>query len=239
MTTASFRPRYVSTITRRRLLKGAAAGSAAAVLLACGGESGGVKFEDAANARQPGKVWFTANDWKLEDETKQAVPGGIYRSVRNDDQAGSYDAILTPPSQVPYSGHVHEYLMGRTRGPGVDPRSRDASVPTPVLAEAMEIAQDGATVTFTLRPNVKWHPIAPVNGRVMDMDDWKSSMDRFLAVSPQRVNLVEILDRVEYPDAPHGLEAEVPVRAPERHHLVGALCLPHHAEGVERRFEPR
>jgi peptide/nickel transport system substrate-binding protein len=71
------------------------------------------------------------------------------------------------------------------------------------LAEAMEIAQDGTNVTFTLRPNVKWHPIAPVNGRVMDMDDWKSSMDRFLAVSPQRVNLVEILDKVEYPDARH------------------------------------
>jgi ABC-type transport system substrate-binding protein len=161
MTPTSFRPHYV-TVSRRRFLKGTAAGATAAAILACGGDGGGgSQFENAANSRQPGKVWFTANDWKLQDETKEALMGGIYRSFRTEDQAGSYDAITTPPSQVPYSGHVHEYLMGRNRAPGVDPRSREASVPVPVLAEAMELAPDGTSVTFTLRPNVKWHPVAP------------------------------------------------------------------------------
>jgi ABC-type transport system substrate-binding protein len=185
------------------LLRGAAAGGAAAMIIACGGDSGGssVKFADPSDSRKAGTVWFNANDWKLSDETKSAVKGGIYRSYRAEDQAGSYDAIAQAPSQVPFSGHVHEYLMGRNRTPGVDPRSREASVPVPVLAEGMEISPDGTQVTFTMRPNVKFHPVAPTNGRVMDMDDWKTSIERFLAISPQRVNLMEILDSVSYPDA--------------------------------------
>ena len=200
----SSRPHYV-TVSRRRFLQGTAAGASAAAILACGGGSDGgssltLSTEDS---RKPGAVWSTANDWKLKDESKEALMGGIYRSFRTEDQAGSYDAITTPPSQVPYSAHVHEYLMGRNRAPGVDPRSREASVPVPILAEAMEIAPDGASVTFTLRQNVKWHPVAPVNGRVMDMEDWKSSLEKFLAVSPQRVNLVEFLDKAEYPDPRH------------------------------------
>ena len=189
-------------ITRRRAL---AASGAAAFLVACGGDdsTSGVKLENAASAQQPGKVWDAANNWKLADETKEAVRGGIYRSYRNADQAGDYDAMFVAPSQVPFSGHVHEFLMSRNRAPGVDPASRDSLNPIPALAQSWEFSPDGATVTFTLRPNVKWHPIAPVNGRVMDIDDWKSSAERFMAVSPQRVPLTDVLDKFEFPDATH------------------------------------
>jgi peptide/nickel transport system substrate-binding protein len=73
----------------------------------------------------------------------------------------------------------------------------------PVLAENMEMAEGGQQVTFTLRPNVKWHNMAPVNGRVMDMDDWKSTLERFLVMSNQRTALLDILDKAEYPDSTH------------------------------------
>jgi ABC-type transport system substrate-binding protein len=193
-------------VTRRRLLKTSAAGLGAAAILACGGDSdggGGLKFDDAGNSRKPGTVWNAANDWKLEDETKDAVKGGTYRGVLDADQAGSYDALILAPSQVPFSDHVHEYLMGKNRGPGVDPSGRDAEVPVPVLAQSMELAGDGSSVTFTIRPNVKWHPTAPVNGRTMDMDDWRTTLERFLATSAQREPLMGVLDKAEYPDATH------------------------------------
>src|SRR5687768_16244879 len=81
MNTTSWPPTYTQRLTRRRFLGATAAGAGAAALIACGGGSsggGGLKFTDSATAREPGTVWFASNDWKLEDETAQAVPGGVY-----------------------------------------------------------------------------------------------------------------------------------------------------------------
>jgi peptide/nickel transport system substrate-binding protein len=190
-----------SRISRRYAL---AASGATAFILACGGDdSPASSLQSADTAQVPGKVWDAANNWQLQDETKAAVRGGIYRSYMDEDQAGDYDAMFVAPSQVPFSGHVHEFLMSRNRGPGVDPASRESLNPVPALAQSWEFSPDGATVTFTLRPNVKWHNLAPVNGRVMDMEDWKSSAERFMAVSPQRVPLTDVLDKFEFPDATH------------------------------------
>jgi ABC-type transport system substrate-binding protein len=50
---------------------------------------------------------------------------------------------------------------------------------------------------------VKFHNVSPVNGRVMDMEDWKTTIERFLALSAQREPLTELLDKVEYPDSTH------------------------------------
>src|SRR5688572_32728161 len=96
-TEQSWLPHYkAGRVTRRRFLGGAAAGAAAAALVACGGSGGGggLKFDDAASAREPGTVWNSANNWKLADETKEAVKGGIYRSHMTADQAGSFDALI-------------------------------------------------------------------------------------------------------------------------------------------------
>ncbi|MPZ47906.1 MAG: hypothetical protein GEU75_01080 [Dehalococcoidia bacterium] len=173
------------------------------LLWACGGDGSTGGLEDASSAQQPGKVWNATNDWKLADETKAAVRGGIYRGVMAADQAGNYDSQFQAPSQVPFSAHVHEFLMAKNRGPGIDPASLEAGNPLPGLAESFEISPDGMSATFTLRQGVKWHPIAPVNGRVMDMDDWRTSAERFLAISPQRVSLQGTVDHFEYPDARH------------------------------------
>jgi peptide/nickel transport system substrate-binding protein len=196
--------RYLSKrISRRRALAatgGTALGSA--LLIACGGGSGGGSaLQDASDAREPGKVWFAENDWKLADETKEAVRGGIYRAYMEEDQAGHYDPLALPPSQQPHSDHVNEFLMARKRGPGIDPKSAEAALPEPALAQSFELAADGLSATFKMRPNVKWHPVAPVNGRTMDMDDWKTSVERFFTTSPQRVPLTELFDKAEYPDA--------------------------------------
>ena len=209
MTTSSrsWLPSYIdSRITRRRFLKASAAGAGAAALLACGGggddgDAGGL--DTSGNYRDPGGVWSAKNDWNLSDETKQAVRGGIYRGVLSDDQEGHFDAITLVSSQVPFSPHVLEMLMGRNRGPGIDPTSLAAGNPAGVLAESWEVGADGSSLTYTLRKGVKWQDVAPVSGREMDIDDWKTSFERHLELGVYRNAIGDILDRVEYPDDTH------------------------------------
>jgi ABC-type transport system substrate-binding protein len=195
-------PSYLGTVSRRRFLKGAAAGAGAAALIACGGGGdGGSGLEDVGDPRAPGSVWFKANDWKLPDETKEAVKGGVYRGAVSADQAGHFDAITLMSSQVPIALHLQELLMARTRGPGIEPGSTQYLNPSGALAESWEIAPDGLSITYNMRQGVKWHPTAPVNGRVMDMDDWRTSQERHLASGVYRQAINDILDKVEFPDA--------------------------------------
>jgi ABC-type transport system substrate-binding protein len=206
MTTYSYRSNVLKRQTsRRRLLAATGATTVSAALLAaCGGGGGGeLKVDDAASARQPGTVWFEKNNWKLADETKQAVRGGIYRAHRADDVEGHLDLMTQPTNQPGFIGHTHEPLMFRTRGPGIDPGSVAASVPTGALAEAWEISPDGTTVTFTMRQGVKWHPVAPTNGRVMDMEDWRTCHEKHMAVGSLKAALTLILDKAEWPDQRH------------------------------------
>jgi peptide/nickel transport system substrate-binding protein len=192
-----------SRLTRRRALAAAAATSfSAALLAACGGgSSSSIKLDDAGTARVPGTVWFAKNDWKLEDETKQAVRGGIYRGSRDADQPSHFDPLTLGQGQSPYAGHTHEFLLAKSRSPGLDPRSQEAETPTPSLAESWEVADDGMSITFKMRPNVKWHPIAPVNGRVMDIDDWRTTDERFRAEGEYRSAMPSVIVKSEFPDA--------------------------------------
>src|SRR5688572_15657995 len=122
-TNRSWTPDYLGTFTRRRFLKASAAGAGAAALIACGGGGTDTPLQDVGDPRAPGSVWFAANDWKLPDETKNAVKGGIWRGFATADQTGHFDAIMLMSSQVSISLHMKELLMGRNRGPGVDPTS--------------------------------------------------------------------------------------------------------------------
>jgi len=73
----------------------------------------------------------------------------------------------------------------------------------PHLADDYEISNDGTSYTFTLRRGVKFHPIAPVNAREMDIDDWRTTMDYFMAVGANRAIWNEIVAKAEFPDSRH------------------------------------
>src|SRR5688572_23531299 len=203
----SWLPTYVkrAAVSRRAFLKATAAGAGAAALIACGGGGGGstFKFDDAGTARQPGTVWRTENDFKLADETKEAVRGGIYRGNQTGDMSGHFDAIALMGSEVPFRDHMYEQLTQRNRRPGVDPASKEGYFAVSGLAENWEFADAGLTVNFTMRKNVKFHNIAPVNGRVMDIDDWRTSTQRHQELGVYRNFMNQVVDRVEYPDATH------------------------------------
>ena len=52
-----------------------------------------------------------------------------------------------------------------------------------------------------MRQGVKFQNIAPVNGRVMDIDDWKTSHERHIATGVYRTALADAgLDKVEFTD---------------------------------------
>jgi ABC-type transport system substrate-binding protein len=94
-------------------------------------------------------------------------------------------------------------LMARNRGPGVEPGTQDYSDPIGSLAESWEVAADGSKATFTLRRDDKFHNIPPVNGRVMDIDDWKTSHERSLATGAYRAEFDSVVAKAEYPDRMH------------------------------------
>lgn len=105
--------------------------------------------------------------------------------------------------QQPFAQHVYELLMSRNRGPGIEPSSLASSQPVGALAESWEISDDGLTITFNLRRGVKFQKVSPVNGRVMDIDDWRMSQERHLTSGAYRGAIDGILDKTEFPDQTH------------------------------------
>ena len=203
----SWTPSYLaaSRVSRRRFLTTAGASASAVALIACGGSSqdSGLKLDDSGSSREPGTVWLAKDNWRLEDDSEQAARGGIYRDFMAADLPSHLDPITQPGSAVPTSEDTYQLLMARNRGPGIEPGSEAYNNPVGALAEGWEISADGLTITFTMRPNIRFHDIAPVNGRVTDMDDWKTSHDRHMATGTYRTVLGEILASVQYPDTTH------------------------------------
>ncbi|MGE0056625.1 MAG: ABC transporter substrate-binding protein [Dehalococcoidia bacterium] len=58
------------------------------------------------------------------------------------------------------------------------------------LAESYELLPDKLTLTFKIRPGLKWDAKAPTNGRVIDASDVVASWNRFARLSPNRYDLL-------------------------------------------------
>ncbi|MPZ50856.1 MAG: twin-arginine translocation signal domain-containing protein [Dehalococcoidia bacterium] len=198
MATNSWQARY-GPITRRRFLAGTAAGVGAAALIACGGSKEEVALK-AGQERAPGAVLYTRDSHLWPDETKTAVAGGIYPGFVDTDNTAGFDPYLGASAET-VSTDPYEYLLRKRRGPGIGPGSPEYLEMVPHLAQSYESSSDLTTYTFKLRRGVKFHPIAPVNGREMDIDDWRASYKRFTEVHPNRPNWLEVVDRVEFTDA--------------------------------------
>ena len=106
-------------------------------------------------------------------------------------------------------GLVYETLLRFKKGPDVEYASQ---VLEPRLAEKWDVSADGTTYTFTLRKGVKFHTIAPVNGRELTSADVKWSLSYYSAgdtldgkklASPVSGTdfMFEGLDTIETPDA--------------------------------------
>ncbi len=69
----------------------------------------------------------------------------------------------------------------------------------PDLAEKWEINGDATQFTFHLRKGVKFHNVAPVNGREFTSDDVKASVERYRGPGVQR-DVWSVVDQMEFPD---------------------------------------
>lgn len=154
---------------RRAVALTAGSAAAAAFLAACGGGSSDEGGDKSSLVTQP------------VDSFKSAKRGGTLK-----------DRAPSEPNTLDIGGAVaplnliakNAYSMLMTEKPGYLEASKDEMVGD--LAESFEFSPDGLTLTFKLRPNVKFHNKPPVNGRNLDADDVVFSWNRFAAKSPVR-----------------------------------------------------
>ena len=173
-----------SSVSRRRFLGGTmavGAGVAGAALIGCGGSggssstpsSGGAGGGSAASG--PTIASITGANWTNRDD--KAVPkyGGTLNwspgspTLANLDPLTSTSAMVHQVAMPAYSSLMH---IGR------DPKDRNSPWRYfPELATKWEVS-DPLKMVFTLREGVKFHNVAPVNGRAFTSEDAKYALDR-------------------------------------------------------------
>lgn len=193
-------------ISRRRFLwTSSATGFSAAFLAACGGDdddsgtsttggsTGGATGAAGATgatgstgvaagqARPTGDIFYRRDYHLLTHNTDNAVEGGVLPIREGGELVGTLDPYKEVHNTTRDAGRsVYEFLVRRNRGPGIEPGTSAYMEMVPKAARSYEIGVDGLSYTWKLRPGMKFHNIAPVNGREMDIEDWRTSFDRFL-----------------------------------------------------------
>ena len=156
-------------LSRRRAL--AATGSltaGAALLAACGGgDSGTAGTSDLIT--------------EPKDTFKEAKRGGTLREHVTADPP-TLDNI-NPQASLNVVAHQIYGTLLREKAGYLKPEAGELEGD---LAESFEYSPDRLQVTLKLRPGVKWHNRAPVNGRAVDVDDVLFSWNRYLQLGPLR-----------------------------------------------------
>ena len=185
-------------LSRRTAIRGSAlagVGAASFALVGCGDDDDDDDDDTnptAPSGQTPGASPTTA--------VKQPVPGGEL----------TFQISSPPPSLDPYTqtSFVNAYMNGLSYSklyrfkagvPEVSPA--DPSMETD-LASAMPEQPNETTFVFKLKPNLKWHNVAPVNGRALTSEDIKYALDRYMT-APNSVHKGNYswVDKVEAPDA--------------------------------------
>lgn len=185
--------------SRRRFLGGAiatGAGASALALVGCGddddddGGGGGSLATPTAGANAtPTPV----------DPLAGAKRGGTYKINTTGDPP-----TLDPYGNISFLTKVHaaahySRLYMYKAGPGI---AYGSVRPTPDAAASAESSPDGLKWTVKLKPNVKFHDIAPVSGRLMTTEDVKLSWERAnSATSTNKPSSQMPVEKVEFPDA--------------------------------------
>ncbi len=192
-----------SRLSRRRALAATgAAGLGAAFLAACGGDDKGPRQEASGLVT------------KKVDTSKEAKAGGAIKLQQTSDTP-TLDvisgAVASLSTVTPYA-----YSRLTMMKPGYMQKA-DGSV-IPDAAEAMEWSPDGLQLTFRIRQNVKFHNLAPVNGRTLDVEDILYSWGRFAEKGVLRSELANSVN----PAAPIAS-----VTAPDSRTIVIKLAAPY------------
>ena len=102
--------------------------------------------------------------------------GGVLRVAATWD-VGSMDPIVSAAGgSITVPNMVYNKLLGMVGGPAKDPFKIEIK---PELASSWERTPDGTVFSFELRDDVKWHNVAPLNGRALVAQDIKFAYDRY------------------------------------------------------------
>jgi len=198
-----------SRLTRRTALRGgtlAIGGLAVAALIGCGGDD---DAEDTGAAPAGGDA-PAAGEGKLVKDADKPYPyqfpepadktpkdgGTLVAAVSWD--TSTWDTTNSAAGDTITAPNVaNERLLEFVSGVKMNLLAKLEM--RPGLAASLECSPDGLTYTFKIRPGVKWHNIAPVNGRDFVAADAKIVYERYAAEGVHRSYWTES-DKIETPD---------------------------------------
>jgi peptide/nickel transport system substrate-binding protein len=192
------------SLSRRRLLAtGATAAGAAVAAAACGPSSKSPAGRSApgsgSGSTSPGSDAAAAAIIGKEWNTSPGTPkyGGALSYASTVPALANLDPILSASQMVHYVvSNSYSKLMRVSRKND----DLNSQLIFPDLATSWETT-DAARWTFHLRPGVKFHNVAPVNGRVLTAEDLKYSILRSATEKTSQVRGgFNNLDSIEIPD---------------------------------------
>ncbi|MCL6650415.1 MAG: hypothetical protein K6U89_19120, partial [Chloroflexi bacterium] len=184
---------WTRRLTRRRVLRGTALGVIGLGLAACSTPAAGPT--PAAPSTPAGGAAPTRVAGSPTPAARQPKRGGALKSMATFNWR-TQDPHLTGGPAAGVGGMLaYSQLLTYKWGADIKP---PAYIVTPDLAESWS-QTDETTYVFKIRPNVKFHNIAPVNGRTLDAEDIKVSFERIIDKRAYAANLAGVT-KIEAPD---------------------------------------
>jgi ABC-type transport system substrate-binding protein len=163
---------FNARIARRRALTAVGAGTmGAAFIAACGGG------DSSSKSPASGLVF------SIKDESKEAKPGGTY--ARPNTTAATTADPHTRGNHTSLAQNLFSQLVRVKEGFMKD---SDGTIVGDVI-DSWEMSPDKLTMTMKLNPKIAFANIAPVNGRMMDVDDVMFSWERFASIGGRKQDL--------------------------------------------------
>lgn len=187
---------------RRRFLGGALTGVSAAFIAACGGSDSGTKEETGVSGVAPTASGGSGASSTTSSAPEQpGKPGGTIKWVMMPVDPTSFD----PYGDFNYQSHLTTLFyysrLYRFRTVADKPGAFWDYQAEPDAAQSMpEITDNGQTYVIKLRNDVKWHNIAPMNGRGMTAEDVKFDIEYFMKNAQSADVFTSVIDKVETPD---------------------------------------
>ncbi|MGE0544020.1 MAG: ABC transporter substrate-binding protein [Dehalococcoidia bacterium] len=185
----------MTRLSRRRLMRGAGMTAAGmAFLAACGGDG------ESTDEPSSGAATTSAGTQAAAAAT-EGKPGGTIRWVMIPVDPTSFD----PYADFNYQSHLSSLFyysrLYRFRTQAGNPNSFwEYEVEPDAALSLPEISDDGQTYVIKLRPDVKWHNLAPMDGRQVTAEDIKFDMEFFMQNAQSSDVFTGVIDKVEAPD---------------------------------------
>ncbi|MCC6238470.1 MAG: ABC transporter substrate-binding protein [Dehalococcoidia bacterium] len=215
---------WTRRVTRRSALRGAGVGIAGltgAALFGCGGtsEEGTVAELKSTNSFTAGDTLTVPTPAGKVGKDQVRVKPGVYEGaipmtpaetdpLANGRYGGTLMVRYLDPPSMDFNRTLSctinvtmDYTKNKLTRGVFGPRANPALINIePDIAERWEVSPDSTVFTFHLRKGVKFHNVAPVNGREFTSADVKASIDRYKAGGVQK-DVWEPVANVETPDA--------------------------------------